>query len=226
MRGGISIDLPEGLSREDRDRLRAELDTLPEGAILRPEDAFAHTPSFVAMAHLLRGVDLIHLFDGYYTPVIETTYLRRPPARRAVLAAYSEMTGAVVKPAGAYAAWCVGLAATEPACGWRYLTDGPTRVIAFLPEPMSLAAAPPWLLGDTPADDILRALHEASERETEAYKARFHADRLLDQADLERLAGRARDLRAAAADHDDPKSMLAGRIDALLAPEAPLVAEQ
>ena len=187
MRGGIPLDYDPDIPPESRAAVRAALDTLPEGTILVPEALFADRPDLAAIAHRLRGVDLIHLFEGHYTPIVETQDLRRPPARPAVVAAYEAFTGETVRPAGGQAAWLSGLTLFESADGFAYLTDGPDRTLGFLPEPLHLIHAPGWLLPRGRAGDILRALDACDPRRIPAYAAHLTAQGGLDSADAAAL---------------------------------------
>jgi hypothetical protein len=145
MLGGYPTAEQNGMKLENRDAIRYKIDQFAEGHIFRESDLDL-TPQEKSDFSSLRGYDYFHLSDGYFTKIVETSYLRKAPRIKLFLAAYQEKFDVSLRETGDRTAWSLGLKKWEPIRGYRFYTSGRQNLMAIGRMKIQFIPAPAWVL--------------------------------------------------------------------------------
>jgi len=143
MRGGRITAQQAGVMVTHRDIIYARMCALPEGALFTQDDV-TETAEEIDDFALLRGHDYVHVVDGYFTRIIETTHLRRLPRVMDVIDHYSRMRGIELVETGDRAAWRLGIKQWEPILGYRFHSSGADDILSLGHMKIRIISGPEW----------------------------------------------------------------------------------
>lgn len=198
-----------------RERIGALLAALPEGTPFRPDDLLAEDPVLLPV-FFGDAADLhVPIGGGYHVAIIHTPYLKRLPAGRRLAERWAEMQGRRIVENGSWTAHRMGLLRWEPMDGLGYLWDGPYCRFSMRRVTVTFTTAPDWILEDSPAGRLVRAVSGLPDRGAPEALARYlrdHPEAVRTLAAAADLAGSAMKQTAPTAPADpasDPASDIA-----------------
>jgi hypothetical protein len=184
MLGGKLTANAAGLTIPHRDEIYAKISSIPEGTLFRAEDIVGDADQWADDFTMLRDYDYMHVVDGWLVGVVETDYLRRSPKLSHILSSYEDAMNCTLTPTGDRTAYEKGYRLWEPLQGYRYYTDGETRLLTIGGLKVRVINSPDWLRDTSPQGELLRVLYDTPEKELHETVARIKASQKISQDDF------------------------------------------
>jgi hypothetical protein len=194
MRGGRMTAEAAGLKVQHRDEIFVRISALPEGTLFRREDILGGDIHMSGDFTLLRNHDYLEVFEGWCVGIVETDYLRRPPKLDLVLSAFQKLEDCSLYPTGDRLAWQAELREWEPLQGYRYYTEGTSRLLSLGGVKIRIMNAPAWLRDETPEGELLRICYDTEEKGLPALASRIKATRKIGREEFKAAIALAEDI--------------------------------
>jgi hypothetical protein len=183
-----------GIEAPHRDELYSRIALLGEGAIFNAQEVLRDDASLADDFQKLRGYDYVHLYDGLYTGIVETTSLRKLPKLELLLEAYEARENCALHSTGDRIAFLMRIKEWEPILGHRFYTDGKSRIVSFGQMRIRTIHAPQWLMQDDETSLLLRVFFDTPQREMSEAVARARQVARLTEPQILAAAALARAL--------------------------------
>ena len=203
MLGGRLTAEAAGISAPYQDEIYARITAIPEGELFRADSLLGADVHLSESFTLLRNYDYLHVADGWLVGVVETKHLRRSPYLPKVIASYESIMNCTLTPTGDRIAWERGLRQWEPLQGYRYYTDGESRLLTIGNLKIRTLKAPEWLRDTSPEGELLRIFYDTPEKEIAEIVAKTKLDRQVSQEDLDAVFDLASSI-SVSNDFEDP----------------------
>jgi predicted RNA-binding protein with PUA-like domain len=147
-KGGYPSAEDLGLDLPHRDEVFAKITELGEGTVFRHENLDLTDAQMTDFTQL-RGIDYLHLGNGYMTAIVETVDLRRAPHVNALLTSIESSFSVTLRETGDRTAWRLGIKQWEPIRGYRYYTTGDSFLFTLGRMRIQFINAPEWVIDET-----------------------------------------------------------------------------
>jgi hypothetical protein len=165
-KGGRPTPQDAGKTLAHRDLLWDRIQTYPEGALFKAEEITGDDRALMADFAAMRDHDYVHVTDGWLTGIRETTYVRMLPHPQKVAQSWLAIKAPDdhLVEFGDWCAWRMNLYPWEPIAGYRFRCATPKidTILALGHMRMRIESGPAWLRDETPAGELLRALHDTA----------------------------------------------------------------
>lgn len=187
MIGGKPTAKSAGLTVTYRDEIYNKISSIPEGELFRADVITQDADHLADDFTTLRDHDYLHVVDGWLTGIVETKYLRRSPKLSLVLSSYKEIMDCDLVPTGDRTAYEMGYRQWEPLQGYRFYTDGESRLLTIGALKVRIIHAPEWIRDLSEVGQMLRVLYDTPEKEIPETVARMKASGKVAQEDFEKV---------------------------------------